>query len=304
MGMALVKALRAKYSSRKEALRALGVDENLLDDDADDRYRKRTRLRLGKDSSPSMLTEPEHMRSDPRGGTGGEVQGGIRRKGEDDFTVPASGSNVPRKIESNAENLSSGATDDEEDDWLSEEEQRSLWQSAQDERRRLRERGYDEDRIDEIVEMSQGQARDCLRRAKGRDFLPKNRLMGGPGGRFGGPRDSEHASGESDRAASLEYMRQIDEGGDRRKAVDHSEEDPNNEYIIDHGLDRSRRRVGRDWQAQDAIHREVRRFGPEVGCRPMRPDERRGRSDAAVPSMARQARTEQRYPGLARIEEA
>jgi hypothetical protein len=36
----------------------------------------------------------------------------------------------------------------------------------------------------------------------------------------------------------------------------------------------------------------------------MRPDEHRGRSDAAVPSMARQARTEQRYPGLARIEEA
>jgi hypothetical protein len=85
------------------------------------------------------------------------------------------------------------------------------------------------------------------------------------------------------------------------RAVDHSEEDPNNEYIIDHGLDARRRRGGRDRQAIDEARQLMRRFGPEVGtC----PDRDRNVSDAAAPSRASVSRTHSRYPGLSRIGDA
>ena len=47
------------------------------------------------------------------------------------------------------------------------------------------------------------------------------------------------------------------------------------------------------------IHRQLKRFGPEVGCAP----ERYRGAQGAVPTMARKAKTEARYPGMARIEE-
>ena len=47
------------------------------------------------------------------------------------------------------------------------------------------------------------------------------------------------------------------------------------------------------------IRRQLKRFGPEVGCAP----ERYRGAQGAVPTMARKAKTEARYPGMARIEE-
>jgi hypothetical protein len=201
-----------------------------------------------------------------------------------------------KKIETKPpENMTSGATDDEEE-WLTEEERRSLSQSAEDQRKTLRKRGYDNDQIEEIVGMSQGQARDYLRRAKGRDQLPINRTQGGRGGHFGGERSGQHASGESDAKEAMEYARQIETGSERR-AVDHSgEEDPNNKYIIDHGLD-ARRPRGRDRQAIDEARRLMRRFGPEAGCAPER---HRGTSDP-LPSEAQRAELHRLVPGLALV---
>ena len=242
------------------------------------------------------------MKSDPRGGTGGEIEGGVWRKGEDDFETPASGSGAPKKIETMPrEELSSGATDDEE--WLSEEERRSLSQSAEDQRKTLRKRGYDEDQIEEIVAMSQGQAKDYLRRAKGRDAFPINRTQGGRGGHFGGERrPGEHADGKSAMETAREYMRQIDEGDERRKVADDQMEmgtEPSRmnapTSLI---MDWTRRpRGSRSSQAVDEIHRQLRRFGPPAGAEP----ERYRGTSGKLPSEAQREELHRLVPGLALI---
>ena len=157
MNTALVEALREKFPSAKAALRAMGLDETLLDADtgkdslADKVMRilvrrygtQRAALRkLGMDAS--LLDEPEHMRSDPRGGTGGTW-----REGADKFGLRSSSrDNIPPKIETNEEDLS-------RDEDLSEEEERALQEHAA----KMREEGMDSRVIDSAMRM----ARDVLR---------------------------------------------------------------------------------------------------------------------------------------------
>jgi hypothetical protein len=295
----LVEAIRAKYSTPQAALRALGLDTTLLNPEEDSLARKVKRIladlnKLAMDAD--LLGEPEHMRSDPRGeggGGGGEIEGGVPRRGMDRFGLRRSSKDsIEPKIEEMQEEVL-GASDDEDDE---------LYDPL---REHLRKNGLDEESVERACELAKDHVR--RRRSNGHDrhaddFLPKNHLgRSGPGGRFAGPRDSQHASGESDVAASREYMRQIYEEGDRR-AVDEAWENPNGsmEAIVDPGLDARRRRGGRDRQAVDSIHRLARRFGNEAGCRP---DRSRSTSDAA-PSSAVRARFANRFADVKRIGDA
>lgn len=246
-----------------------------------------------------LLTEPEHRRSDPRGGTGGEIEGGVARRGEDRFGLRPSRDNLPREIEEMPkENLSSPWAEDDEPDDL------------EPFRQRMREHGLSEDEVEEACKL----ARDHVRRrgSNGRDrhaddFFPINRMKGGPGGRFGGERHSLRKDGSSEVEAIREYGEQISRGEDRRRTgrdqMKLTTEPPENKLgaIVDHGLDARRRRDGRDRQAIDEIHRQLRRFGSdEAGARP---DRERGASDAA-PSSAARSRFASRFPDGRRIGDA
>jgi len=301
---AFKKHLR-RLGSPADVMARLGLDEFVgIADEHDDPLHKhsdrvidhllnrfgtpeRVLAKLGMDEA--MLTEPKHMRSDPRdgrGGGGGEILGGVHRSGEDD--------DPPIERPSPEQEMTAG--DDEPG-----EEFDPL-------REHLRKAGLGEDEIEQACSLARDHVR--RRRANGRDrhaddFLPKNRLKGGRGGRFGGPRHGQHTDDAGEIETAREYMRQIDEG-DRRKAADHSEEDPNNEYLIDHGMDRGRR-FGRDRHrardnfAVDEIHRLLRRFEPgEAGAAPER---YRGASDAA-PSSADRSRFAKRFPEVKRIGDA
>jgi hypothetical protein len=262
----LADALRAKFKDGRAALRALGVDENLLDGEGDllrkhaDKFIRLLVQRYGSDKAvlrklamdESMLTEPEHMKSDPRGNTGGEVEGGVARRGEDNFGLRSSRDNLPPKVETMPE-------ENTDEDEFSPEEEQSLQDYATD----MRKRGDDAEVIDRAMRM----ARDFLRRHRG------------------------HADDRLPQRVDVQDKMPLRGGRFDRARFNHDEfgvEPP-------HGLDSSRREI-------NEIHRQVRRFGPEAGCRPMRASEMAA-SDQ-VQTMAKQARTMARYPGLARIEEA
>ena len=130
-----------------------------------------------------------------------------------------------------------------------------------------------EDEIEKACELARDHVICDMRRrsSNGKDRLPINRTQGGKGGHFGGERSGQRADGAGEIDGPRD-MRQIDEEGERR-AVDGfdipSQEGSNNVVIED----RARRRGGRDRQAIDEVHRLLRRFGPEAGCRPVRPSE-------------------------------
>jgi hypothetical protein len=265
----LVEALRKNFPDARSALRKLGLDETLLDDTGEllrknpqkfidlciKRYgsQKAVLSRLGMDAS--MLDEPAHMKSDPRGGSGGEVAGGTWRKGEDSFDVPEGSRSMAPKVEQMpAENTG--------EDALPEEEERSLQEQAADWKRR--------GATDQEIERHLGFARDALRRhhRRAQDRLP----------------------------ARID----IQDGKDRMPLnhLDANNHSPMTGVAPPQGLDSS---INSSRREINEIHRQLKRFGfAEAGCAPER---YRGAQDA-VPTMARRARTEARYPGLARIGEA
>jgi hypothetical protein len=115
----------------------------------------------------SMLTEPEHMKSDPRGGGGGE-RGGWR-SGQDTFDLPSGSPNLSKKVEAMPpQNMHGGEVRETlggEDEFTPEEEQ-----SLQDYATDMHKRGDDAEVIDRAMRM----ARDFLRRHRGHadDVLP------------------------------------------------------------------------------------------------------------------------------------
>ena len=211
------------------------------------------------------------MRSDPRGGTGGEVLGGVHRPSEDKFGLRRhSDDSIPEKVETNWEDLS------KDDDLLSEEEERSLAEHAA----QMRERGEDSRVIDHAMRM----ARDVLRRQRGHadDRLPRrvsvddhhtDDRMPLRGGRFARARFSHDNFGTVDPA------------------------NPDGRFLVDHGLDAmdsSRREIV-------AIHQLLKRFGPgEAGCCP---DRNRFATDSKPLTKAETADLYERIPELARLDE-
>lgn len=280
----LVDALRAKFKDGRSALRALGLDESLLDSE-DTLLRKnadkvinqllkrfgstqKVLQKLGMDAS--MLDEPdrevlesakrgEHF--DPRDGTPGVVVGGRERSGEDKFGLRRSSRDgIPPKVETNEEDLS-------RDEDLSEEEERALAEHAAD----MRRRGEDSRVIDHAMRM----ARDVLRRQRG------------------------HADDRRREARDRFPMRHhgdplVDRGTEARDNWG-GEGEP---FLADHGLDR-RNRHALDEAARVNIRKVV--VEPEVRSAHMVRGDRRSMATDKAPSEARQAKTYARYPDLARI---
>ena len=194
----LVKAIREKFPDLRSAIRKLGLDESLADSVEGTLLRKNPKRfvdfcvkqfgsegavlsRLGMDAAP-FLTEPEPiMKSDPRGGTGGEIEGGTFRRGEDKFGLRRhADDDLHEKVETMpAENLS--------EDEFSPEEEQSLREYAED----MHRQGKDRRVIDDAMRM----ARDFLRRHRhhaddvmprrvdvqdrARDKMPLNHFDGG-----------------------------------------------------------------------------------------------------------------------------
>jgi hypothetical protein len=169
------------------------------------------------------------MTSDPRGSSEGTIIGGKPRTGGDRFGLRRSSrdSIEPKVEEMPAQNLE------------------SPWQAGDDEpgaeydrlREHLRGLGMSEDQIEGACNAARDDVRrrgsnGCDRHAD--DFLPKNRLQGGPGGRFGG----------------------------ERRATDWAtpEEEASGKFLIDHGLDGRRHRGGADRQAIDSARKLMRRY--------------------------------------------
>lgn len=189
MSRRFLEALKSKYGTPRAAMAALGLDMALLRDEPEndllhkhaDRVvdallkrfgtPQRVLAKLGMDEA--RLTEPEHMKSDPRDGTGGEIEGGVWREGED--------RDPPIEPPSPEQNLGS---DDEMFDPL---------------RAHLRDHGMSEDEVEQAIDVARRHvAQDRRRRMNGKDRLPErvdvqdrsDDKMPLRGGRFDRPRFS------------------------------------------------------------------------------------------------------------------
>ena len=282
---ALVEALRSKYKGdHRAALRALGVDEDLLDDPGS-RQRKRDKAMrrhidemlslldtLGADSDPSMRAEEATSerggRFDPRGsGGGGEIVGGPEREGKDRRHARGRDTDPPIVHPASEQNRGRGPGT-AEDEELTEEEERSLQASAAD----WKKKGA----TDEEIERNLDFARDALRRHRGRagDVLPKRvdvqdgkDRMPLRGGKFNRPRFTHD---------------------------EFEVENPNEgKFLVDHGLDAM---DGSRWEIK--IHELLKRFGPEAGCCP---DRNRFATDSKPLTKEQTAELHKLIPGLALI---
>ena len=285
MGSKLVRALKMRYGSPKSVLRKLGLDEGLLDpnDTDDDNETERMLLRhRGMDREDiQRLIDGHAAKSEIRGGTSGEVGGGIEREGEDDdppLVHPASRQNEDRGRR---------VTYDDFKDYLI-------------------ERGFSDDEIDEAMMHARDHVRrraDEKHRRVGRDVLPKNASgTNAHGGGMGG-----HLSGGRDKGRDeIDQIHQLSERFGPNAGIatgpDPTRDNPNR--IVDHGLD-ARRRGARDVGGEevDKIHELMKRFGHEAGARPDR-DRDRGAMDSKrtrAPSEADRARFHKMFPNAALI---
>lgn len=293
----LVEALRKRFPDGRTALRFMGLDETLLDDDTANLLRKNpqkfidlcikrygsqgTLSRLGMDAAmfdPTMKAEERTAEYrghfDPRGPGGeGEVEGGVHRSGEDRHRRRAD-DDLPEKVETMPpENLGG-------EDEFSPEEEQSLREYAAD----MHRQGKDGRVIDDAMSM----ARDFLRRHRHHaddmrhrhhadDVLPSRVDVQDArdrvplrGGKLNRPRFSHDNFGTEDPA------------------------NPDGRFLIDHGLDAmdsSRREIAQ-------IRRLVQRFGPEAGARPER---FRGATDGKPLTELQTAELHKLIPGLALI---
>lgn len=165
MATKLLRALKQKFSSPAAVLKKLGLDAALIRDDEP--------VSSGMPSLPAatelhnLLAEKfSHIKDDEEVARIFELVeelGDARRE---------AGDRVSEKVESMPPEMA--ASDDKRDDRL------------EPFREHLRDKGMSEDEIDHAC----GLARDHIRRrhSNGHDVLPRNRLLGGRGGHFGGSR--------------------------------------------------------------------------------------------------------------------
>ena len=217
------------------ALRALGLPEDLLDLQAEDhsigrKHRRRMRMAMDAEEQGESELEAERMHDKPLENMREAMDRLLRKHGVDEepfaeklrmFADRADDrrrrakDNLPRKIETMPEeNLASGhgrADDDEPDD------------EYEKFRQHLQDHGLDEEAIEHAI----GMAKDMHKRGmNGRDRFPRNRVMGGRGGHFGGSRDEVAEIGRQMRR--IESEPGISPGAD-----------PSCDFITHHGIDRA-----------------------------------------------------------------
>ena len=132
----LSQALKARFDSPADALRAMDIDPSVL-----------------RDTEFSNSERGGHF--DPRGNTGGEVLGGVERRGEDRHRRRADDRDPPIEHPSPRQNEYSAAEDDEDED-----ERRVSMDEFED---YLRDHGMSEDDIPEAMDMVRRHARDRAR---------------------------------------------------------------------------------------------------------------------------------------------
>ena len=272
---ALVEALKSKFRTAADACRAMDID-------------------------PALLELPSRGgKFDPRDHTGGEIEGGVERRGEDRHGRRVRDEIEPKWEEMPPQRMSvaeSEHAEDEEDD-----------ERLEPFREYLRNRhGMSEDEIDEAAaefakdvrrRRANGRDRrhaDDRRRAK--DFMPHNRVRGSEreppsGGRFGGERRSGY----------------MPTGRDKFEIPPNSNAEGHEDglYLKDHGLDRARSRFAHDRSLAEVrqVRKLLTRFGPgEAGCRPDRRRDYQGAADSARGASERQRqRFFQMFPNVERI---
>jgi hypothetical protein len=142
MSKQLVRALKAKFGTPRNAMARLGLDMALL-----------------RDADPSMRSELETSerrgRFDPRGNTSGTIEGGPERRGEDrDPPIEP-----PSPEQNRGEDWQMMADDDEMFDPL---------------RDHLRQHGMDDEEVEQAIDVARRHvARDRARRSNGKDRLPQ-----------------------------------------------------------------------------------------------------------------------------------
>lgn len=229
----LARALKMRYGSPKRVLQKLGLDTSLLnpnniDDDIDDNESEHMLLRhhgMSRDDIQRLI-DGHAAKSDSRGGTGGEIEGGVEREGEDDDHDPPIVHPSPRQNEGDRRRV-----------------------SYDDFRDYLTDRGFSDDEIVDAMKHARDHVRrraDDKRRRVGRDVLPRNasgasKHGGGFGGHLSGGRDSEAINGIRENVERIEPAFSTAVGPDTGRNA-----------IVDHGLDRRHAMDGMPTERQRA----------------------------------------------------
>ena len=285
----LLDALKQRFSSPKDVLRALQLSEDLLDEMAQDRsiVGKRRRAKMAMDEEQSegeRQEETDHDRPLMRSALDKLLK---KHGARDDHPMTKelrrmadlhdAGSTIPPKVETMGRKpqLRRRYRRRRKDDDRYENFREHLRQNS----------NMSEDEIEEAAEM----ARDVVRRrsANGKDRLPRNRLKGGAGGHFGGSRDK--ARDEIDQIEKLSQR-----FGDNVGMAT----GPNSEHARTHIIDHHMGKGANDSLSEIAkIQKLMRRFGnAEAGAAPER---YRGAQDSAPDKD--EARLHRMFPGLALI---
>jgi len=300
----LLEALKANFDTPQDALRALGLNPNLLDLQAEDSAiaRRRRRVRMAMDTDEAQgegQREAEREHDKPLTTLRSAVDRWVRKHGaRDDHPMVAElrkmadlhdrGSTIPPKVETMAENLTEGAEDEEEDD---DEGNRPV--KLNELRDSLRD-GFNMagDELDMVM--------DKVRRhtAGGHDRLPRPATRGGMGGHLSGRGRDKVFDDIENGMARIEPSWSTSTGPDRER------DDPNN--LKPKGLDSRPRRSASDAEV-DKIGVLLKRFDQEPDTRQphMVMNDRRSRqatdSKPRGSSEVREAKLFKMFPNLARV---